>query len=68
MNAKKDRKGSMAPRNKDLRKIWGGAKNLGMDEETLRDLVEDLFGSRSIGGLNATSNRAASRSCAGSPS
>jgi len=39
------------PYRRDLARIWGGAKWLGMDEETLRDLVEDLSGKRSISQL-----------------
>jgi hypothetical protein len=54
-SAKRSKGGAArAPRTRDLRIIWGGARNAGMDEETLRDLVEDITGQRSISVLNAT--------------
>lgn len=40
------------PTGAQLRKIWASARELGLEEEQLRDAVEDLSGSRSISGLS----------------
>jgi hypothetical protein len=42
------------PKIRDLRKIWGGAKLLGLDSEILHDLVREITGKESIKALNAT--------------
>lgn len=40
------------PNRAQLAKIWAGAKEVGIDEPALRDLVEEISGSRSISGLS----------------
>lgn len=35
-----------------IRKIWGTARNLALDEEQLRDIVEEITGQRRISVLN----------------
>jgi len=39
------------PSGAQLKKVWASARELGLEEQELRDLVEDLTGRRSIGSL-----------------